>query len=119
MKEIQNEVFVDKLLNPSSETRSKKFISRDKIKVESSDSILDINSKEFDKIRKMTIRKIKNLLKKLVFLLFIQIPNDDDKDIQKIAEETEKKIIDNQTYISLSSYDKMVEQLILMLKNDI
>jgi len=71
MKEIQNEVFVDKLLNPSSETRSKKFISRDKIKVESSDSILDINSKEFDKIRKMTIRKIKNLLKKLVFLLFI------------------------------------------------
>jgi hypothetical protein len=70
MKEIHNEVFVDKLLNPSSETRSKKLISRDKIKIDGNDSILDINSKEFDKVRKMTIRKIKNLLKKLVLFLF-------------------------------------------------
>ena len=47
------------------------------------------------------------------------MPDEDEKNVKKIAEETEKKIIDNQINITLSNYEKMVNQLIEMLKNHI
>ena len=47
------------------------------------------------------------------------MPDEDEKYVKKIAEETEKKIIDNQINITLSTYEKMVNQLIEMLKNHI
>ena len=47
------------------------------------------------------------------------MPDDDEKNVQKIAEETEKKIIDNQINITQPTYEKMVNQLFEMLKNDL
>ena len=46
------------------------------------------------------------------------IEDNEDNYIQKIAVETEKKIVENQVNITPSTYEKMVNHLLDMLKNN-
>lgn len=63
---------VERDFNLSVETRSKNVVNKNKNKTIPPDSLLGIDSKEFDRIRKMTIRKLKNLLKKLVKIYLLR-----------------------------------------------